>query len=149
MDTAIFFARHAIRVEELEYHISTCEYKDMIRQDTEEGGDKMFYARSISVFWVLFLACTVLRYPRDAQVGCVRPIGSYWTRLEFPRNETTRENFIFKIKGMLIFPAPTPHFTFLLFYFTLLKFVYTYRIVSATGEENRTMSQLIFNPNKY
>ena len=24
-----------------------------------------------------------------------------------------------------------------------------YRIVSATGEENRTMSQLIFNPNKY
>ena len=54
----------------------------------------MFYTRSISVFWVLFLACTVLRYPKDAQVGCVRPIGSYWTRLEFPRNETTRENFI-------------------------------------------------------
>ena len=41
--------------------------------------------------FVLFLACTVLRYPKDAQVGCV---GSYWTRLEFPRNETTRENFI-------------------------------------------------------
>ena len=36
--------------------------------------------------------------------------------------------------------------------FTLLYFIeicYTYRIVSATGEENRTMSQLIFNPNKY
>ena len=90
----LFFAQHEIRVEELEYHISTCEYKDMIRQDTEEGGDKMFYARSISVFWVLFLACTVLCYPRNAQVGCVRPIGSYWTRLEFPCNETTRENFI-------------------------------------------------------
>lgn len=52
---------------------------------------KMFYTRSNSAFWVLFLACTVLRYPKDAQVGCVRPIGSYWTRLEFSRNETIRE----------------------------------------------------------
>lgn len=52
---------------------------------------KMFYTRSNSAFWVLFLACTVLRYPKDTQVGCVRPIGSYWTRLEFSRNETIRE----------------------------------------------------------
>ena len=28
-----------------------------------------------------------------------------------------------------------------------IEICYTYRIVSATGEENRTMSQLIFNPN--
>ena len=28
-----------------------------------------------------------------------------------------------------------------------IEICYMYRIVSATGEENRTMSQLIFNPN--
>ena len=36
----------------------------------------------------------------------------------------------------------TAHFTLL----DLIEICYTYRVVSATGEENRTMSQLIFNP---
>ena len=69
--------------------------------------NKMFYTRSISVFWVLFLACTVLRYPKDAKVGCVRPIGSYWTRLEFPRNETIRENFICRDASVRISKSPS------------------------------------------
>ena len=69
--------------------------------------NKMFYTRSISVFWVLFLACTVLRCPKDAKVGCVRPIGSYWTRLEFPRNETIRENFICRDASVRITKSPS------------------------------------------
>ena len=73
---------------------------------------KMFYTRSNSAFWVLFLACTVLRYPKDAQVGCVRPIGSYWTRLEFSRNETTRENFICQDASVLISKARRPEFAY-------------------------------------
>ena len=32
------------------------------------------------------------------------------------------------------------------FNFNFIEICYTYRIVSAIGEENRTMSQLIFNP---
>ncbi|KAL9974378.1 hypothetical protein ACROYT_G011402 [Oculina patagonica] len=31
-----FFARHEIPIEELDYHTSICEYKDIIRQDLEE-----------------------------------------------------------------------------------------------------------------
>lgn len=62
----------------------------------------MFYTRSISVFWVLFLACAVLCYPWGAQVGCVGSIGSCWARLEFPRNEIKRENFICQDASVLI-----------------------------------------------
>ena len=58
------------------------------------------------------LACTVLHYPKDAQVGCVRPIGSYWTRLEFPRNERTRKTSFVKMHQHSSRKARRPGFAY-------------------------------------